>query len=189
MPLLFAIDPTNYPPKLFELGTALVLLFLGWLLRGLADRRSQVVLFDHRLRLEKEYALYSDLWEKLFELRRAVGQLVSPIGDTASVRHDENLLELFNAYQSTVRKGEPFMTTAVNKPAREIATYVRSIIGNVGRRQDLQDRRRSTEVGTEADMRVAKEIIDLDEEDQVAIKNIEDNFQMVLEAIRERIRP
>ena len=81
-----------------------------FVLKVIADRRSEKVLFDHRLRLEKEYKLYSDLWEKLFELRRAVGQMVSSFDNTASVRHDEQICETFNAYQGVVSRGEPFMS-------------------------------------------------------------------------------
>ncbi len=48
--------------------------FLGWFGKVIQDRISAKRLFDHRIRLEKEYSLYSDLWDKLFELR---AQLVS----------------------------------------------------------------------------------------------------------------
>ena len=69
---------------------------------------SETTLFDHRLRLEKEYELYTSLWDKLFELRRAVGQLVAPLSDGGVVCHAEQCRALFSAYQELVRKGEPF---------------------------------------------------------------------------------
>lgn len=83
---------------------------LTWFLKDLSDRMSERKAFDHRIRLEKEYGLYSDLWDKLFELRRATGDLVAVLS-ADSVRHGEQFMELFNAYQGIVRKGEPFIAS------------------------------------------------------------------------------
>ena len=118
---------------------SVISLGVGWFLKVLSDRMSEKKLFDHRIRLEKEYELYSDLWDKLSELRRAVGQLVEPLSSTSLVRHDKDVINLFNAYQAAVRKGEPFMSSCVLNPASKIATLSRKIISNVGEQQSLSE--------------------------------------------------
>ena len=159
--------------------------FLGWFGKVLQDHISEKRLFDHRIRLEKEYALYSDLWDKLSELRRAVCQLVDPLSSTGVVRHDEHVLELFNAYQAAVRKGEPFMSTSVFDPARKIATIARKIISSVGERQTLSE---SIAKGANSDW-VVTEQRKLDNENKIAIKEIEGLFQSVATAIHRRVSP
>lgn len=178
-------DPS---PLLLNAAIAIGSLVIGWFLKVLSDRMSEKALYDHRLRLEKEYGLYSDLWDKLFELRRAVGQLVEPLGSTSEVHHDEQTLDLFNAYQAAVRRGEPFMSTSVFGPARQIATLARKIIGNVGKQQSLHERR-AKQLNTETDEKLATEQVRLDEENDAAFKEIEELFQSVAKAIRLRVSP
>jgi hypothetical protein len=180
-----ASDPS---PLLLNAAIAIGSLAIGWFLKVLSDRMSEKALYDHRLRLEKEYGLYSDLWDKLFELRRAVGQLVEPLGSTSEVRHDEQTLDLFNAYQAVVRKGEPFMSTSVFGPARQIATLARKIIGNVGEQQSLHERR-AMQLNIDTDEKLATEQVCLDEENGAAFKEIEELFQGVARAIRLRVSP
>ena len=159
----------------WELSPLLPTIFggvIGWFLKVLADRMSEKRLFDHRIRLEKEYGLYSDLWDKLFELRRAVGQLVEPLSSTSEVRHDERTLELFNAYQATVRKGEPFMSASIFVHARKIATIARTIIGNVGKQQSLSERCAEEPNPKAHDQRLATKRHNLDKENETAFKDV-----------------
>ncbi len=118
---------------LLNAAIAIGSLLIGWFVKVLADHMSEKRLCDHRIRLEKEYGLYSDLWDKLFELRRSVGQAVDSMSGTNEVRHDQEILDLFNAYQAVVRKGEPFMDVSVFTPAREIVRIAGRIISNIGK--------------------------------------------------------
>lgn len=190
MPTYLAADTAAPNLSHFLLTAAISIgsLVIGWFLKALSDRRSHKTLFDHRLSLEKEYGLYSDLWDKLFELRRAVGQLVEPLGSTSDVRHDEQVHDRFNAYQAAVRKGEPFMSTSVFGPAREIARVARKIISNVGKQRSL-DERREGGLNSEADEKCATAQIRLDEENEAAFKDIEALFQRIAQAIRLRVSP
>lgn len=162
---------------------------IGWFLKMLADRMSEKRLFDHRIRLEKEYGLYSDLWDKLFELRRTVGQLVEPLSSTSEVRHDERTLKLFNAYQATVRKGEPFMSASVFIPARKIVEIARTIMNNVGKQQSFSESCGKAPNPEVHDQRLANNRHNLDEENETAFKEIEELFQNVAIAIRRRVSP
>lgn len=179
----------NLDLSLLNFVIAVVLVVVGWFLKVWSDSWSQRTLFDHRLRLEKEYGLYTDLWDKLFELRRAVAQSVESLGDTGAVRHDEQFIERFNAYQTCVRKGEPFMCLSVYEPAREIATLARTIIGNIGKRQSIQEERQREHLSHGADEGKANQLIRLSEENDAAFKNIEQLFQKILGAIRLRTNP
>jgi hypothetical protein len=135
--------------------------------------------------LEKEYALYSDLWDKLFELRRAVGDLVNPLSGTAAVQHGKEALERFNAYQAVVRKGEPFMSPSVYAPAREIVKLARRIIGNIGDHESLSE---YAAKGGRAEAVVEKRMR-LDEDSDAAFQKSENLFQEVATAIRHRVYP
>lgn len=160
-------------------------LVLGWLLKVLSDRWSERMSFDHQLRLEKEYALYSDLWDRLFELRRAVGDLVGLLIGTNAVRHGKDALERFNAYQAVVRKGEPFMSPSVYAPAREIVKLARQIIGNIGDQQSLSE---FAAKGGPTEAMVEKRMV-LGEDSEDAFRKIENLFQEVATAIRHRVYP
>ena len=185
--MLFAAgrDAVGFMPVVVAVAS----LVIGAILTALTTRMSQRTMFDHRLRLEKEYELYTELWDKLFETRRAIGQLALPLSGTASVSYsDDQILEAFNAFQRVVRKGEPFMCSSVYDPANKIATLARSIIGNVGRQKELGNRR-SDNLSIETDERLADKQFQLDESNDVAFKQIEELFQQVSKAIRHRVRP
>jgi len=190
MLICFAAETATSDPSPLLLNAAIAIgsLVTGWFLKLFSDRVSRKTLYDHRLRLEKEYGLYSDLWDKLFELRRAVGQLVESSGSTRYVGHDEQVLDLFNAYQATVRKGEPFMNTSVFGPARQVVTLADEIIGNVGKQQSL-DERRAKQLNSESDEKLATQQVRLDEKSDTAFKEIEELFQSVAKAIRLRVSP
>lgn len=165
---------------------AVASLVLGWLLKVFSDRMSQRTTFDHRIRLEKEYGLYCDLWDKLFELRRATGQLVEPLGSANTVRHDKDFFDLFNAYQGAVHKSEPFISTAVFDPASKIATLARRISSNIGERESLSGERRSHGADSEW---LGNERERLREENAAAFNEIETHFRATATAIRQRVSP
>jgi hypothetical protein len=160
-------------------------LVIGWFLKVLSDRWSERSTFDHRLRLEKEYGLYCDLWDKLFELRRAAGQLVESLSNSSAVRHDKDFIALFNAYQSVVSKGEPFMSTTVFRPARRILTLAREISGNIESQESLSHPS-ARGAGSEW---LATERERLDQKNSAAFTEIDRLFQDVATAIRQRISP
>ncbi len=112
---------------------------IGWFAKAISDYMSEKRLYDNRIRLEKEYGLYSDLWDKLFELRRAIGQAIEPISGGNVVRHDKCALDLFNAFHLAVWRGEPFMSASVFEPARKIVTTARRIINNIGTQMTLDE--------------------------------------------------
>ena len=133
---------------------------------------------------EADLRLYPDLWEKLFELRRAVGQLVESVSSTSVVRHDKDFIDLFNAYQTAVSKGEPFMSKSVFDPARKIVTLAREIHGNIGEKESLSDERQTRGADSEW---LANERGRLDEENIAAFKEIDRLYQEVEIAIRRRV--
>ncbi len=190
MPVCLATETITLDPGSLPLNAAIPILTLviGWFLKVLWDRRSQRTLFDHRLRLEKEYGLYSDLWEKLFKVRRALGQVVEQLGSTSNVRHDQQVLDLFNDYQLAVRKGEPFMSPSVFMPAREIATLARTIIENIGKQQSL-DKLRERESNSDVKDKCTTDLIRLDEDSRAAFTKIDELTQSVAQAIRHRATP
>jgi hypothetical protein len=188
MLIVLHAEGTAVGHALLDLLVPLLALIVGWLLKTLSDRRSQKREFDHRLRLEKEYGLCSDLWEKLFELRRSVGQLVESLSNTSAVRHDEKVPELFSACQATVRKSEPFLPHEVYDPARQIATLAREIISNHGKQEQIEDQRRNA-TGAANDEKLANKLIELDRKNDEKFKALEVLFQRVKQAIRDRVTP
>lgn len=179
---------SDLSPLLLNSAIAIGSLVLGWFLKVLADRMSQRRLFDHRLRLEKEYGLYADLWEKLFELRRAVGQLATPLGSPGIADHSTQVEDHFNAYQAAVRKGEPFMTESVFCSAREVVTLARQVMKNDGKQQDIAELRRRDQSSEKDDER-AEAQLKLEEDNDVAFKKIDGLFQTICQAIRRRVSP
>jgi hypothetical protein len=173
-------------------GPEWVSLFLaalgGWVLRAVGDRISQKRVFDHRLRLEKEYTLYTEVWDAVFELRRSVGQLVSPLGTTADVSHSDDVLDAFNICQERVRRGEPFMSSKVYDPAREIVKLAREIVDNERRQRNSPENPAKGRRETTKEKSIAKGLT-LDEESKEAFERIESLFDEVKVAIRKRISP
>jgi hypothetical protein len=141
---------------------------LGWFGKMITDYLSEKRLFDNRIRLEKEYELYIDLWDKLFELRRAIGQLVNPLSSTSTVCHAKDFFNLFNAYQAAVRKGEPFVYTSIFVPAREIVQFARNIDDNIRKQKELSERLAK---GADSES-LTNNRIRLDEENNAAFKEI-----------------
>ena len=110
------------------------------------------------------------------------------MSSTSEVRHDEHTLELFNAYQTVVHKGEPFMSPSVFGPAREIASIGRRIINNIGEQESIdEDRERA--IDSQFADQLVKNRRDLDRENDAAFKGIEELFQRVAVAIRLRVSP
>ncbi len=190
MPICMATETatSDLSPLLLNSAIAIGSLVLGWFLKVLADRMSQRKLFDHRLRLEKEYGLYADLWDQLFELRRAVGQLVSSLGSPGNVDHSAQVWEHFNCYQEAVRKGEPFMSESVYCPAREVVTLAWQIRGNAKEYQSINERRARGQ-STEDDEALADGQFKLEEDNEAAFEKIDDLFKTIGKAIRRRVSP
>lgn len=103
--------------------------FFGWCLAVARDRLTHKRLFDHRLRLEKEYELYCALWAAMHKLRRDVGALVMPL--STNQPDLDAAISSFNKYQDVVRTGEPFFPSRILKPARTACTLARDIIDNM----------------------------------------------------------
>lgn len=169
-------------------------LVIGWFLKVLSDSMSQKVLFDRRLRLEKEYVLYIDLWDKLFDLRRAIEVFIDHFGNKFDEQHKDDakkLRSIFNAYQSAVRKGEPFMTPSVYDPAREIVDLARQIIYDIEKRDSIQKELNNRKIGASGfeNQKEIDKLTTLEHSAQNASYNIEHRFQQVRKAIRERVTP
>ena len=188
MPICLATGSvTSDHSILAQAAIAFGLLVLGWFFKVVWDGMSQKRLFDHRLRLEKEYGLYSDLWEKLFELRRALSQIVEPLQSSGDVRHDNQILDFFNAYNSAVNKGEPFMSTSVFGPAKEVRTLARKIMSNVERERALGKRRKGPM--DENDGKLAEEQFKLENDSISAFEKINDLSPGIAQAIHRRVTP
>jgi hypothetical protein len=161
-------------------------IMLGWLLKVLADRWSLNRQFDHRLKLEKEYKIYLGLWQKLFELRRTVGNLIEG-GPPGFEEQAEEVRQAFNVYQAVIRKHEPFMSESVYEPARGITRLVREILNNAGKIEKIDNNRRPG-ITHEEDERLAEKQIELAEESDARFEDIETLFQAVSSAISSRVR-
>jgi len=192
MQLLLAAEGAAPSPVfvyvLAPLVVAVIVSLLASLLTLRAARMSEKRLFDHRLRLEKEYGLYSDLWEKLFDLRESVDKLVWPCGAEACRPDDEHALEALSAYQAAIRRGEPFMRTEVYEPAWQIMMLAQDIVRKRGKQNRIAAGRAR---GGDAEEGRKLE----DEEDALFQKNAAAQVQMarlfnqVKEAIRQRVSP
>ncbi len=165
-----------------------LLVIIGAFLGMVATWLSQKRLLVYRLRVEKEYQLYTDLWDKLFELRRAVHSLVEPLCSTATVDHGKDALAAFNAYQTAVHKGEPFMCAKVYGPAREITTLGRNVFGNIGKQIET-DKERAGRIRTDEDEKLADRELKLDGENIAALKELEGLFKQIKQAVRNSVRP
>jgi hypothetical protein len=111
--------------------TVLVALFgglVGWPGKVISDRIAGRELFDHRLRLEKEYAVYSELWAALFEFRRAAGTMESELARDGESPPQEEFVDAFNAYQAAIRRHEPFIHPSVYEPARKVVSLGREMM-------------------------------------------------------------
>lgn len=162
---------------------------LGGVVTYVSNRSLQMLAFDHRFRLEREYELCVDLWETLFELRRRVGQLASAGSDSTSVTYSNNeILEAFNAYQAVVRKSEQFLSPAVYKPSREIVTLARNIMHAYGAEREIAERRSDKNTYEDGD-RLAAKRMELYEGRNTAFAEIEERFQQIAKAIRYCVRP
>jgi len=169
-----------------ELGMLLLGALVGWLARVWADRVQRRELFDHKLRLEKEYQIYADLWEKLFEFRRCAHGFVDPLQQGARADPWEPFVESFNAFQGVVSRNEPFIAPKVWEPARAIVSQGHVIAGAAQHHDELGQRRASIQ-DYEADERLADKMIDEHQKQQAAIEEVERLFPLVKDAIRHRI--
>jgi hypothetical protein len=174
--------------SLYALGGTILGLILAGVFKLFHDRTSQKRLYDHRLRLEKEYERYCDLWDKLFELRRCVGQMTDSLSTNNVEWQGAFISQLFNQFQDAVRKGEPFMSQSVYEPCRDIVRLARGVNENARRQDDLQVRRREG-LDLRSDEKITDEQSRLDEEIRAASEELDRLFQDVSKAIRDRVTP
>jgi len=185
MPFDIEIASTN---TLVNTLYSLSLIAFGWVLKTITDRASEKQRLEHRLRVEKEYEIYSNLWDKLFEVRRAVGALTNPIDNPGDAQYRNNVRSIIDAYQSIVRKGEPFMKLSVYEPAREIVRLARRIIGAIDDKTEI-GKLRTEDVGTPTDMKYAEQQKEFRMSANAAFGEIDQLFEQVKQAIRQRVSP
>lgn len=161
---------------------------LGWLGKYWADRLQRQELFDHRLRIEKEYQIYTDLWDKLFEFRRAVHGIVDTLQRDAEEDPHKRYVDTFNAFQAVVRRNEPFIYPSVYEPSRTIVEKGRTISSALQRIKSLDDYRNRIR-DLDADEQAAEKQIAEDENQEQAAEQIDRLFPQVCDAIRSRITP
>ncbi len=171
-----------------ELGLLLLGTLFGWLLNFWADRRQRLELFDHRLRIEKEYQIYVDLWDKLFDFKIAAHDLVETLQIGAPEDPQGDYIKTFNAFNRAVCRHEPFIHPNVYEPSRTILRQGRAIIWSSQELTELQKRREHARDLTE-DERVADKLIAEDQTQQVAMDGIDKEIPEVCSAIRGRIGP
>lgn len=157
----------------------LVGVFVGWGLKTCSEFWSQRRLFDQRLRLEKEYQLYIELWDRFFELRRTLGTAISPCTHTEDMPDDEHIRSHFNDYQSVVSRGEPFYSRAIYRLVREVLLPSRKIVKNCQQIANLKQQ--------QADNRV--EINRLEDENKESYELVDSNFDKTSAEIRKRAGP
>ncbi len=160
--------------------------FLGWVGRYWADRLQRQGLFDHRLRIEKEYQIYAELWEKLFAFRIAAHGLVDPLQEGVQEDPLQKYFNAFNAFQAVVCRNEPFIFAQVFEPANAIVTQGRVIDSARKRIKSLEEYRDRTR-DPAADERVAEKQLAEDDNQQKAIQEIDRVFPQVCDAVRSRI--
>ncbi len=172
-----------------ELTMLLLGALLGWLGRVWADRIQGRELFDHKLRLEKEYQIYTDLWDKLFEFRRSASRIVDTVqivdASQEGIQADpyQIFVESFNALQAVVRRNEPFIAPKVWEPAKAIVSQGRVI----SRQRDQLNQRRASIQDDEANAQLANKMLEEGEKQQMAIEEVDRLFPLVKDAIRHRI--
>jgi hypothetical protein len=159
---------------------------IGWLGRFWADRMQRRELFDHRLRLEKEYQIYAELWDRLFEFKRSMHDAFDSVKGGNVETSWPQLADTFNAFQAVVRRNEPFMAPRVFGPANEIVTLGHRIESMHKRLQRLEERRRRI-TDDEAAEKAAEKQCAADTEQERAMDEIDRLFSEVRDAIRQRI--
>ncbi len=166
------------------------ILLLGWLLgvfgRLWTERIQQRASFDHRLRLEKEYQTYAELWDRLFEFKRSMHEAFDSVGGGNVETSWPQLADTFNSFQAVVRRNEPFIVPRVFGPANEIVTQGHRIESIHKRLQTLEEHR-SRVKDDEADEEAAGKMYAADMEQERAMGEIDRLFPEVRDAIRERI--
>jgi hypothetical protein len=183
--ILFAADTMAWS-AVSAIGGAALVFVVQWL----NNRASQTRSFDQRLRLEKEYQVYTGLFERLFQLRGVLGNLLSDEFTEPHSPH-ENVLEAFNGYRAAVRHGEPFIHTAVLTPAREIDAIAGEILFNEdrARRSQRQKENASRFITPELREQLVTQQIQINEESEQSFKSIDELFEKVSREIRARVGP
>ncbi|MDZ7618135.1 MAG: hypothetical protein U1E05_14110 [Patescibacteria group bacterium] len=169
-----------------EFGMLVLGGLIGWLGRFWADRMQRRELFDHQLRLEKEYQIYAELWDRLFEFKRTMHDAFDSVGGGNVENPWQQFADTFNSFQAVVRRNEPFMAPRVFAPANEIVTQGHRI-DSIHKRLLGLDEYRSRVKDDEADEKAAEKQCAADTEREHAMDEIDRLFPKVRDAIRQRI--
>ena len=164
--------------------------FIGGFVFGrlLPDLLSQRRLLDHRLRLEKEYQIYTELWDSLFQFTRACGTLITDLSDSSASEADlkEECRRALNEYQEVVLKFEPFIHQDIYEPARQILTLGRRIYSSFPHMAKLATIRARAK-DSEVDEKVADRLVEQEQSNHCRFEEMQELATNVREAIRGRI--
>lgn len=161
---------------------------LGFLSKILLDRWSNKTLFDHRLRLEKEYALYMDLWDKLFELRRDLGAWIEDVDTAGPPQTVEDVKAQLNAYIAVVRRGQPFISPTIFEPSRRIESLARNIWDRCKNIRDIENIEATENSRRDRPVKHQSETLErLDRENEADFQTINALFDETCEAIQARV--
>jgi len=169
--------PPNVVPGLLVLAGTVIGTVLGYALKTLEGRAARRQLFDHQLRLEKEYQIYAELWDRLLVLVRDTGVIVQTVGDASDAGTLEAFINEFDAYQTSVRRNEPFIHESIYGPAKRILTLGRQIHDTLRRIERAGNRRGTVDEVKE------------EEDNQARSDEIGELAKQVNTAIRQRIGP
>lgn len=170
-------------------GFALIVIggLIGWAGKYVNDLFQRQELFDHRLRIEKEYQIYTELWEKLFEFRIAAHGLVDDISEAAEWKDpSDQFFASLNKFQAIVRRNEPFIHESILTPSDAIVLNGRAI-ANASNRVARLDEYRVKIRNPEAEEKVVEKKAATRESQRDAVKEIDEQFPKVCETIRKRM--
>lgn len=167
---------------------------LTWAGQLITQRVSRTDEFDKRMRLDKEYALYGDVWEKLFNLRRAMGEyadLSFQNSDSTGNAHTK-FADVLVEYEDSITHNEPFIHSSVLPLAQQVLDDVRQILFNERRNNRLDKQSafacKHGETVEQGELRDQKQE-NLETETQHLLDNIRAGIKMISAAMRDRVGP
>lgn len=137
---------------------------------------------------DDERQIYTELWNNLFDFRVAAHNLVDWLQDRVHQDPYGKFIDTLNAYQTVVRRNEPFIVPQVFVPARAIVSQGRRIAAAIQHVRDLQKHRDNCR-DLAADEQIAETMIEVDDDQQEAVREIDRAFDEVRNAIQNRTRP
>jgi hypothetical protein len=154
-------------------------IIVGWALKSCSDYWLHRKAFDQRLRLEKEYQLYLDLWDKLFDFRRTIGTAMNWGTHPEDMPSDDELRRVFNDLQAAVRRGEPFYSAAIATSAGKTTLPARQLL------QNLRDIYHLNRQANDDGERVHR----MEDENKELFAAFEMEFNAIRTSIRQRVGP